>query len=217
MKKFIISLLFSFSSLMFSQGNDQSKNIKMFKYSVSGGINFETISEVGGTFNFGVNLKVLQNTDIRLLLGYSRIFEQFDYNVKTNSEATINNQKVYYATTYDVVKKGYDTFPVSIGLQYFFDYKIFTPFITIDVSYNIISTDIIKSPGFTWNYSTFDELPEEFKIRHTEVYPKNSIGSTFGLGVHYHLTPVFDLALSYQYKIDSEINNTHYISAGILF
>jgi opacity protein-like surface antigen len=217
MKLIIVFLLFFFSSILFSQGNDHSIPSKKFKYTVWGGINFETISEIGGTFNFGINLEVLKNTDIRLLFGYSRIYEEFNYNVKTNSTGTIDNQIIYLATSYDVFKKGYDVFPISFGIQYSIINQAFFPFLSIDVSYNVISTDIIKSNISTWSHNTFNDIPDEFKMVNTQDKPKNSFGVAVGLGTGYEILDRIDLIFNYCYKTDSEVNNTHGISIGLLF
>jgi opacity protein-like surface antigen len=215
MKKILVILfIFSINNL-FAQDQDNPAPFPRYSFGVYSGINFGNISESGGTLLIEVKTNLMSNFNIKLSTGYSKSFMHESYTVKTYSMATIDGTQFYLANQYDVNEKGYDVFPISLGFQYVYKNKTFSPYLLIDFNYNLIDTKIYSSPGSTWTYDSFNSLPADFKTKHFEVLPNSSYGIMFGVGTIYQLSARLNLDLRYYYKIDSKIINTHQLIVGI--
>jgi len=215
MKNLICFLIIVFNCSLFSQINEESNFLTFFRMGFYGGINFNSSSEPGGALIIEGTTNLTSNLNLKISTGYYKSFKSESYTVKSYNSGTIEGEKIYFAGQYDVTEKGYDIFPLSLGLQYNFNYKTISPYLLANISYNLISAKVYTSPGENWSYKSFDEVPEDFKTKHIETLPTNSSSLTFGLGVIYNLSPGLDLDLRYLYRIDTEIINSNQIVIGI--
>ncbi|MFH1196667.1 MAG: hypothetical protein V1720_13275 [bacterium] len=215
MKPMVFILLIISLNTLSAQDSDGFSPFSKFNFGVYGGVNFETLSESGGAFLLELKTNITTGINIKAGIGYSYPMQLISYNVKTNSNFVIDGISYYEARTYDVHKKGYDVFPVSLGCQYVFDYATLSPYISLDLNYNYISTKIYTTPGVSWSYDSFNELPDEYKIKHIENLVDHSYGILLGIGTIYNISGKFNLDVRYNYKIDSEIINTHNLLVGI--
>ena len=215
MRKLICFLIIVFNCSIFSQINEESNFLTFFRMGFYGGINFNSSSEPGGAFIIEGTTNLTSNLNLKISTGYYKSFKSESYTVKTNSSGIINGENFYYAGQYNVTEKGYDVFPLSLGLQYNFNYKTISPYLLANISYNLINSKVYTSHGESWSYKSFDEMPEEFKTKHIETLPTNSSNLAFGLGAIYNLSPRLALDFRYLYRIDSKIINTHQVVIGI--
>ena len=215
MKKiFALLWLVSFNAIL-AQNTNNTTPFSTFEYGAYAGINFESISEIGGAFFIEINTNLISDLKLKLSLGYSRSYMPTSYTVQTYSTIKIDTSIFYQAAKYDVSRKEYDVFPISLGLKSIFDNEFFSPYLLFDFNYNMIDTKIGRSAGYYWTYNTFDELPVEYRIEYDEVLPDNSIGIAFGFGAMYHISAHIAFDFRYFYKNDNKILDTHQIVAGI--
>lgn len=215
MKKICVLLFILPSNFLLAQSKNDSIPFSNFGYGVYSGVNFESTSEIGGTFFIEINTNLISDLKLKLSLGYSRSYMPTSYIVQTYSKIKIDTSLFYQAVKYGVNRKEYDVFPISLGLKYIFDNEFFSPYLLFDFNYNMIDTKIGRSAGYYWTYNTFDELPVEYRTEYDEVLPNNSIGIAFGFGAIYHFSTNLNLDIRYFYKIDNKIIDTHQIVAGI--
>ena len=215
MKKLIVLLFILSFNLLFAQDNISQTPFSELNYGIYGGINFGNNSETAASFLFEFKANLISNLNLNLSLGYSKSYKTEAYTVKSYRTGNINNVQYYWADQYDVNKKGYDMFPVSVGFQYVFHEQTFAPYIIGSFNYKLIDARIYSSPGTTWTYNSFDELPNDFRTKHVEQFPDHSYGLDFGIGVIYPIFSKLNIDLRYYYEIDSEIINTHHIVVGI--
>ncbi len=139
MKKLFVLLLLLTFNVSHAQGKENVFTFSNLGYGVYGGINFETDSEIGGSFLFEIKTNVISNLNMNFSLGYSKLFHSIQYSVKTYSIDTIDNKVFYNAEQYNIKKYMYDVFPISLGFQYVFKMRNFSPYLLLDLSYNIIN------------------------------------------------------------------------------
>jgi len=215
-KSFILLVILS-ANILYAQENDKPAPFSIFEVGVYGGISFETTSEIGGIFFVEVRANLISHLNLKLSLGYYKSIKLVNYNVKTYIERSIDIPTFYSALSYDVTKKEYDMFPLSIGLQYVFKGQTISPYLIFDASYNIIGTKIVRTEGQYWHYDSYDDIPDEFNNIHVEPIQNSSYSLAFGLGGIYHISKNINLDLRYFYKFDSEIIDTHNLVVGISF
>lgn len=215
MKRIICFLIIVVNCSIFSQTNEESNFLTFFKMGFYGGINFNSSPDPGGAIIIEGTTNLTSNMNLKISTGYYKLFKAESYTVKTNRSGIINGENFYYAVQYDVTEKGYDVFPLSLGLQYNFNYKTISPYLLADISYNLINSKVYTSPSGSWSYKSFDEVPVEFRTKHIETLPANSSSLAFGLGVIYNLSPGLALDLRYLYRIDNKIVNAYQVVFGI--
>lgn len=215
-KSFIIAIFLSFN-VSFAQVKDKPVCFSEFEFGAYGGINFNTVSEFGGNFLIELKTDLISNLNLRLSLGYSKSFMLTSYNVKTYVEFNFDTSTIYQAMTYDILKKGYDVFPIFLGFQYIIKNQTLSPYILLDLNYNFLETKIYRSPAHIWTYDSFDKLPNEYRTKHSESSPKTSYGISFGVGALYQISQELNLDFRYFFKSDKKIVNTHQFLVGITF
>ncbi|MEW5844196.1 MAG: hypothetical protein AB1775_13130 [Bacteroidota bacterium] len=215
MKKILVFGFIFYCSILSAQSKINSAPFSELNYGIYGGINFGNNSETGGSFLFEFNANLISNLNLNLSLGYSKSYKTEAYTVKSYRTGSINNVQYFWAEQYEVNKKGYDVFPVSVGFQYVFNEQSFIPYILGSLNYKLVDARIYSSPGTTWTYNSFDELPDEFRTKHVEQFPNHSYGLDFGIGVIYPIFSKLSIDLRYYYEIDNETINTHHILIGI--
>jgi hypothetical protein len=214
--KNLMALLFLVPcGILFAQEENDSNFFSSFEWGAYGGINSKTFSETGGTFLTEVKTNLSSNLNLKFSLGYYRSIKTENYTVKTYSKFSNDTTVYFYAGEYDVTKTNYDVFPISIGLQYLIKNPLLSPYILFDFNYNIISASYDQSGGNIWTYSSFDQIPDEYKTKPNFVHSDHSYGISFGIGTLYHIAPKLNLDFRYFYKIDNKTINTHQVIVGI--
>jgi len=214
--KNLIALLFLFSlSTVFSQEKDTSNFFSSFGWGAYGGINSETFSEIGGTFLTEVTTNLSSNLNLKFSLGYYRSIKLENYRVKTYEKYGNDTITLYFSDEFNVTKTNYDIFPFSVGLKYMLKSQPFSPYLLFDLNYNLISASSDRSGGYSTYYSSFDQIPDEYKPQYIFVHSDHSYGISLGIGTLYHITPKLNLDFRYFYKIDNKTINTHHIIVGI--
>lgn len=219
MKQKLLISFFITANILFAQSKDESKYFSRFEFGLYSGFNFETFSESGGDYIAEVKTNLGIAFNLKISVGYSKIYKSESYTVRTYSEISSEERSVYQAQLYKVGKKDYDFFTAALGFQYLFGNKSnFEPYAFFDLCYNnITNVKNVILPPTIWTYSTFDDLPSDFKIKHNEKIPAESYGASVGIGTTYKISSKFNLDLRYFYKIDNEIINTHHFIAGVFF
>jgi len=215
MKKLIRFLVIVFNCSIFAQTNVESNFLTFFRMGFYGGINFNSSSGLGGSFIIEGTTNLTSNLNLKISTGYYKSFKSESYTVKTSDSVIIEGENFYFAGQYNVTEKGYDVFPLSLGLQYNFNYKTISPYLLANISYNLISSKVYTSPGESWSYKSFDEVPVEFRTKHIETLPTNSSSLALGLGTIYNLSPGLAIDFRYLYRIDNRIINSHQVVFGI--
>jgi hypothetical protein len=217
MNRIILITLTIFCSILLGQENKSPNSFQNFSYHFLSGINSTLNSSVGGDALIEVNASVYSNLSAKLSFGYFSSSKKEDYVVKTNSSGEIDSIKIFYATRYKVNKLVYDVFPLSVGLIYNFKMEDFGTFIFSDLSYNYLSTLVDKEGGISTGYSKFDDLPNDYKVKHIESFPNSSFSASIGFGVNYPIFNKVNIELRYFYKMDKKTVDTHHVLAGISF
>jgi len=217
MKKAVVLIFILSIGILFAQEKEDPTPFSKFQTGVYGGINFNDISAIGGSFFIEVKTNLVSNLNLKFSAGYSKSYLLESSTVKTYRIATIDSITFYNALTINSDKKGYDVFPIALGFQYIFISNSLSPYLVIDASYNIISAKVFRSSSTSMGYLSFEDMPDEFKTTEIEALPDNSYGFSLGAGIIYPLSTKLNLDFRYYYRIDSEIINTHNIVAGITF
>jgi len=132
-------------------------------YGIYAGINFNYLPDMGGNFQLEYNFHLIKNISIDLAIGYTKSYKARSNLVKTNYRVLDKNNIYYMADSYIISEEGYDKFPVSIGAQYTFIKRILSPYIKISVSSNFINAKTYHSHSFITAYSSYNDLPNEYK------------------------------------------------------
>lgn len=212
MKKILLLLLLSSINVLEAQTNISFSNFDIGLY---GGINFESSSEIRGSIILEFKTNLNEQLKIKVSSGYLKTVIPDKYDVKTYGVSEIDNKVIYSAESFQVLKKDYDFFPVTFGLQYLISQKSIIPYLITEFSYNFIIARTIRSPGFVWSYNTFDEIPEEFRFKHSVNFPDNSYSIGLGTGFMFDIGKSLKMDIRYMLKLDSEIKNTHNITVGV--
>ncbi|MBI9072031.1 MAG: outer membrane beta-barrel protein [Melioribacteraceae bacterium] len=215
MKKVLFILSFIAINFLKAQENKPFSNYDIGFY---GGVNFYSTDNVRGDFLIELKMNLTSSLKLKASTGYIRTIQSKSYTVRKYSKRTIDSNPMYFASKYNLVSKNYDTFPLTLGIQYNISQSIFSPYLSVDVCYNFIDTFIQISPSENWSYNSIDEIPSEFmEDQKSEKLFNHSYGIILAVGTSYKLSSVFNLDIRYLIKYDSEIVNTHHFIVGIYF
>ena len=215
MKKIIALSLLLLSTNLFAQEYEQMKMFSTLKLSALTGINFSTLS--GGSVLIEGKANLTPNLNLTLSVGYSKINKKAGYNVNTYQHIQFDNFNEYETVSYTVDEINYDVFPVSLGLEYFFQHNVFSPYALFEVGYNGVQPHQFRSGGnIAGSYSTFDQLPSAYKAEAPLISNKNPYRIAVGIGTTYKLTSLISLDLRYLYQYNNSVENTNQILVGII-
>jgi opacity protein-like surface antigen len=218
MKKIIALSLLLFGAGLFAQENEQMKMFSAFKIGALAGINFSTLS--GGSVILEGKTNLAPNLNLTLSVGYSKINKKAGYNVKTFQHIQFENVNEYETVTYNVDEINYDVFPVSLGIEYYFQHNVFSPYTLFEVGYNGVQFHKIISgsiSGVAGSFNTFDQLPDAYKGTAPLISKNNSYRIAVGIGTTYKLTSFLSLDIRYLYQYNKSLENTNQILVGINF
>ncbi|MDH7605458.1 MAG: outer membrane beta-barrel protein [Melioribacter sp.] len=218
MKKILFVLLFLSINFLKAQ---EKKPFSSFDVGFYGGINFYNTNNIRGDFLVEFKTNLISSLTLKASTGYFRTIQPYSniITVRKYSKYTINDtSSIFLATKYNLVSRNYDIFPLTIGIQYDINQSILSPYLSIDVAYNIINSSLDTSPPEVWSYKSMDEIPAEFKgIQKNEILPDKSYGIILGMGTAYQISSKLNLDIRYLFKYDNKIINTHHIIVGIYF
>jgi hypothetical protein len=204
--------------VLFSQNEKEECLASSTNFGLLGGINISSTSNIGKSFSFEWKIYLSQEFSLKLSAGYYTTSVSDRYYVKTFDFVSINNIEKYYAIFYEVYAKEYQIIPLAVGIQYFLRKSIFSPYTLVEFGYNLIDPKINESQHMLiGEYNVFNELPNDYKNKHTEILPNNSYTLGLGIGTTYKISSTIDLDFRYLFKIDSEKINNHQILIGICF
>lgn len=214
MKKILFVLLFISISLLKAQ---EENPFSKFNVGFYGGINFYNSEYIKGDFLIELKTNLIPSLQLKASTGYQRTIQSKSYTVRGYAENTIDSIPRFFASKYNVINKNYDIFPIALGIQYNLYQGIFSPYLSMDMVYNVMNTFIETTPPISWSYNSIDEIPAEFLEKpNTEKLFHNSYGIIFGAGTSYQLTSNLKLDLRYMFKYDNRIVNTHHFIIGII-
>jgi len=215
MKNLSFLFVILFCTNLFSQENDINRSFSQFKLGALTGVN--VTKSVGGLVLIEGNTNLASNINMKVMVGYSKIYKKEGYNVKGYGFSDIF--KKYITGSYNVDRINYDVFPIAIGFEYFIMKDKLSPYIISEAGYNFYSfhveeSDIISGIGY---YDTYDEIPAEYRNKPPAISNANSYLLGFGIGTNYKLSSVINLDIRYLYQFNKNIANTNQFLVGINF
>lgn len=217
MKNLSFLFVILFCTNLFSQENDINRSFSQFKLGALTGVNIT--KSVGGLVLIEGNTNLTSHINMKVMVGYSKIYKKEGYNVKGYNFIDINNFQKYVTGSYNVDRINYDVFPIAVGLEYFITKDILSPYIISEVGYNFYSFHIEESniiSGFGY-YDTYDAIPAEYKNKPPAISNSNSYLLGFGIGTNYRLSSIINLDIRYLYQFNKNIVNTNQLLVGINF
>lgn len=215
----IKKVLFAFFLICTNFINAQTEISHLFSrynYSLMSGISSEKFSHIFGVIYFEGSTNLTENIFIKLTAGYYKSISYSNYTVNTNKFVKINDYEKYYTVSYEVYNTEYRVIPILLGLEYYLFEQKFSPYFSIDASYNLIDPLTKKSQEIKHSeYDNYSEVPISF--RNTDNIPNESFGLSFGVGSKLKISSQISTNIRYIYKIDSEIINIHQVIFGISF
>lgn len=217
MKKSVLIFFLQLLTLA-AQENSLSKSFSNFRLEILGGINFETTAHIGPLFLLEAKNNLYKQFDLKLSIGYTRAYDNISYHVDTYNFKEIQEVKFYQESSYDVINKGYDILPFSIGIIYNYPIKSVKLYVITDLSFNEISTNIFTSQVHDKDiYETIEQIPDQYKPKHSEKFVNNSLSYCFGFGFLMPISQKLNIDIRYSYSLNHELINTNIFLIGIEF
>lgn len=212
-----VSIL-AFSQLIVAQSVNESSLFTKTEFGFYGGVTTSNSSSLGASANVDFKTDLASNLNLKLSVAYYKVDVDYFKNVKQSGSSEIQGEEYFFATEYDIDGRKYQSIPISLGLQYFLNRSILSPYIIAEAGYNIIDAKATINNHKTWSYRTLEEIPEEYKQEYSvDPLPLSSYRFGIGIGAIYPLSSVFNLDLRYLYNFDTEIVNTHQVLVGFVF
>jgi len=218
MKRNIVLCLMLFTITLFSQENNSTKAFSKFWFGAYGGVNFNTIPTVGGSVQLEGLTNITSNIRLKLSLGYSSIFENKQYEVKTFNKGIIDGNTIFSKYTYSVDKIEYAVIPLNVGLEYEFTGNNFSPFTIVEFGYNVNSVEeqVTKS-AYSGHFSSLDKVPDEYKTPRPKLNESSFIDFGIGAGIRKKISKSISIDLRYVFRYNNGIPNTNKILIGFTF
>lgn len=200
--------------------NQSSKMFSKFKLSILGGINFNTIPTIGGYLQFEGKTNINSKINLKISVGYSGIFENKEYIIKTYSHFKIENDEGYILEKYYIDEIQYNVIPLNLGIEYFFTNKKISPFAIFELGYNFYNSEeqISKSIRGPESFDNINDIPIEYRNpQPPKIFDDSTIGVSLGLGINYKIFSSLECNIRYLFKYYDDIINTNQILFGITF
>ncbi len=217
MKKLIAILSILLISISFAQEGENKPAFSTLQFGVLTGVNFGAFSDRGGSILAEFNTNIISGLTLNLSAGYSKTFQPESIPIKTNQSGVIDGISYYNAESFTITQNEYDIFPVSLGARYIFKNSSLSPYLMISADYNFLSAKYDRTPGDTYSYTSYNDMPKEYKQVYFSNLPDHSYGVSLGAGILYPLSSKINLDVRYLYKIDSKILDTNKLLVGISF
>ncbi len=216
MKKIFVLLIVLFSASLFAQENNNSKIFSGFHVGILAGVNYSNLA--GGSIVMEGKTNLSENLNVKLSVGYSTINKRDGYFYKSYGHIKFDSVDYYVASSNYVDEIIYHVFPVSIGFEYTFLHKKFSPYILLEggINYYSFQTELSNSKSIFGGYfDTYNEVPSEYKVKPPVITEASSMRLAFGLGTTYTISRGVNLDIRYEFQSNKYIVNTHQILFGI--
>ena len=215
MKKIIFLFFTLFFSVSLAQESYNVEPFSSFRFGISAGSNFQTIKFPGSSLLLEVKTPLTNNLVLKLSGGFSQIFEDKSFDMKYNKLISIDGIERYGLNTDHVKKIEHTLFPVYAGLEYTFIDNKLSPYALLDIGYAYCSSkSIIVQTGIL--VETEEEIPGEYQNPVPQLRKTRSIwGAGVGAGLKYKLSGSLEILLTYVFRYNDEIVNSHNILLGI--
>jgi len=181
---------------------------------------FNTISKslIGQTYLFEMKMNMSEDLLLNLSLGYQKTYLNRGINIKSYDKNLIDESHLgYSAMSYKISKNEYDMIPLSFGTQYNLINGVLTPYLSLAISYNFINSKSFRDEIIVHGiYSNIEELPIEYRIKHTENLPNHSYSFILGVGFIRELSRSADLDFRYVFKYETKLISTHQLLVGLI-
>lgn len=219
MKKLIFLIAFFLTvSLPAQELHNESIFSKVY-FSVLGGTNFNTLPTAGTALNFEVESNLTSNLYGKISIGYSTLYDNNSYDVKSYGYVHFNNYSKYETRLLVVDRVRYTIIPITIGAEYSILKNNISPVAFFELGYNY-SNSLAEGKtydGIGGTYDTVNEIPTEYRKTATEINGGSSFTMGIGLGLKYKLTDRMDLNLRYMYHYNELIINNNQVLIGLTF
>lgn len=216
MKKLFFLMIILVPHIMVAQNMQDKKMFTKFSFSLLGGPNFNSLSTVGGSLQFEVKTNITSRIYLKISTGFSSIFEDKEYLIKSYSYFNIENKEGYQLKTYFINQLQYSVIPLNIGIDYFLNENNFSPFGIFEIGYNFYSREeqILSSTSGAI-YDNKSEIPREYLNTAPKTLDETSFGIGIGAGVSYKISASLELTVRYMYRYFDAIINANQLLIGI--
>lgn len=218
MKKLFFLMLILVPHIMVAQIIQDQKMFTKFSFSLLGGLNFNSLSTLGGSLQIEGKINITSRIYLKLSTGFSSIFEDKEYLIKSYGYFNIENKEGYQLKTYSINQLEYSVIPLNIGIDYFLNENDFSPFGIFEIGYNFYSREEqILSSASGAIYHNKSDIPSEYLNNAPKTLDKTSWGIGLGVGMRYKISASFGLSARYMYRYYESIINTNQLLLGINF
>jgi hypothetical protein len=218
MIKKITLIVLLFAVAVSAQETNSTKAFSKYWFGGYAGVSFNTVPTIGGAFQIAIKTNLTSRLNMKAMLGYSTIYENKEYTVKSYTTRVVEGEAVYQTVTYDVDKIQYSVIPVGLGFEYTFSESEFAPFAALEFAYNSNGAEEQITQSISGDsYNSKDDIPAEFRDPRPEVNSDGFMTIGFGGGLKYKISESieFDLKYVFQYNTN-DIPVTHQILFGIM-
>lgn len=216
--KIIFLILFS-CCYAFPQSMDSSKPFSFYNFIAMGGVNFNSIPTIGGSFQLELQTSITSDFRIGCSLGYASIFDDNSYEVKGNKFVNIGGVEIYQTFLYKVEKVEYSIIPILASFEYIIIPGTISPFTVISVGYNFSSSEEIVTnyyDGIGGSYETIEDVPEEYQNSPSKITDGSSITAALGVGLRYHLSASIGMEILCNFQYNEAIENSTQLLIGLV-
>ena len=218
MKKLAILISLFLNSVLFCQETNNVKPFTNINLGILGGGNFNSIPTLGGSLILEGKSNISSQSILKISIGFSSLFENNSYQIKSYSHFIIDNIEGYQLTTYDIDKIQYSIIPINLGFEYVFSNNQISPFGIIELGYNFYSGEEQVAMSTSGQYfNTLEEVPNNYRNPAPKTFDDNSYSLGLGMGIKYKLTLNMDLNIRYMFRYNDKILNSNQILFGISF
>jgi opacity protein-like surface antigen len=219
MKKSLVLFLIFLTPILIAQDLEQISMFSKVYFGVMGGTNFNTLPTAGTAINFEVKTNVTSNLNAKLSVGYSTLYDDDSYEMKSSGLVSFENYSKYHTRLTNVERVRYAIIPFTLGVEYLFTKSNLSPFGLFEIGYNLSSStrEVKVYDGIAGTFDTAEEVPEDYRQTEPALDDGSSITMGVGLGVKYKLTERMDLNIRYVYHYNEAIINNNQVLIGFTF
>ncbi len=218
MKRLILSAVILFSLTINAQNPQDLNEPGRFMYGILGGFSTSKMHYINLSLLAEGRYNLTENLGIKISLSHSAIRKGEGYNVKTFNHIQSDNVNEYKTVSYIVEKCDYSIVPVSIGLEFKIKFEKIFPYCGMEFGVNSYKLSLTKGSmvyGAAGTFSSYNELPDEYKAVDSATYRGMSYRIGFEMGLRYSLASSINLDIRYLYQVNTSLVNNHTLLFGI--
>ncbi len=216
MKKIFVLLAFTFVNL-FGQSNFLSP-FNHIDLSLLGGANFNSISKLGGSLIFEGKTNLSSKTDLKISVGFSSLYENTEYTVKSYERSKIEGSEGYSLQEYDIDQIQYTMIPVNLGFEYKWNIEGILTSAILEAGYNFYNREDQVSQSRSVNrVNSLSQIPAEYLNDGPVVSDGSDYSFGAGLGLIYPVSQNLALTVRYMFRYNNKLVNSNQILFGIVF